>query len=160
MLKKIFAVILSLVMFSTLTIGCQPAKKPDRPDRIPPRNDRNVGDIDNKQDRRAENLAKEATKVKGVKKAAIVISGNIAYVGIDLQPNIKRQDTEAAKEAVADRVENTDKRITRAYVTSDVGLVTRIRRVADGIADGKPISSFADEIREIGERIAPDSSRE
>lgn len=162
MLKRISAVILTAVFLSTLALGCQPAKKPDaeNPNRVLPRNERNIGDVDNNLDRRAEKLAKEATKVKGVRKAAIVISGSMAYVGIDLQPNLKGQSTEAVKEAVADRVENADKKITRAYVTSDVGLVTRIRRVADGIADGRPISSFADEIREIGERIAPDSSRE
>ncbi|HWI55321.1 MAG TPA: YhcN/YlaJ family sporulation lipoprotein [Desulfobacteria bacterium] len=160
MFKKISAVILTVMFFSTLALGCQAAKKPDNPNRVPPRNERNVGDADDKLDRRAENLAKEANKVKGVRKAAVVISGSMAYVGIDLQPNFKGKTTESVKEAVADRVENADKKITRAYVTSDVGLVTRIRRVADGIANGRPISSFADEIREIGARIVPDSSRE
>lgn len=158
MLKRLFSLVIAVAMFSTLAVGCQPAKKPDRtPDRKPnavePR-------ANTKADKRAEQLAKEATKVKGVRKAVIVISENMAYVGIDLKPNIDGKETEAVKEAVADRVENADKRITRTYVTSDVGLVTRIRRIADDIAEGKPVSGFANELREIGERIAPDSSRE
>lgn len=158
MLKRLISLLIAVVIFSTLAVGCQPAKKPDRtPDRKPnavePR-------ADTKTDKRAEQLADEATKVNGVKKAVVVISQNMAYVGIDLKPQISNKETEAVKEAVADRVENADKSITRTYVTSDVGLVTRIRRVAKDVAKGRPISGFADELREIGSRIAPDSSRE
>lgn len=158
MLKRIFSLMVAVMMFSTLTVGCQPAKKPDRtPDRKPNAVEPKAN---TKADKRAEQLAKEATKVKGVRKAVIVISENTAYVGIDLKPKITGKETEAVKEAVADRVENADKRITRTYVTSDVGLVTRIRRIADDIAEGKPVTGFASELTEIGQRIAPDSSRE
>lgn len=158
-MRRLLTIFLAIVLASTLTVGCQPAKKPDRarerptPNAVEPK-------PDTKADKRAEKLASEATKVKGVRKAAIVISENMAYVGIDLKPNIENKATEAVKEAVADRVENADKQITRVYVTSDVGLVTRIRRMADDIAEGKPVSGFANELREIGQRISPDSSRE
>ena len=103
----------------------------------------------------ATKLAAEAAKVNGVQKATVVLSKTMAYVGIDLKANIEASKTKSIKKEVAAKVKNADKRLTKVYVSADADVVTRIKKIAKGIEQGKPISSFTREIAEIGRRIAP-----
>lgn len=166
MAKRVLALCLGLFMLLPVIAGCTPAKKPapapaprSAPKAVPrtmPRTNMNkMPTTPAEVNKLADKLAKEAAKVKGVKKATVVISGTNAYVGIDMAPNIEASKSNTVKKEVAGRVKKADKRLTDVYVTSDVGVVTRIKKVAQGIAAGKPISSFANEIAEIGRRIVP-----
>lgn len=169
-MKRLFAVLMTASLFATLVAGCQaPARKPGPPPPPPPdttprstpaparkpaavspmpTTSRELHEI-------ATKLAGEAAKVPGVKKATVVISGTMAYVGLDLNANVEAAETNAIKRDVADRVKKSDKRLTRVLVTSDADTVTRIDRVADSIAAGKPVAGLSREIAEIGRRINP-----
>ncbi|WP_027365198.1 YhcN/YlaJ family sporulation lipoprotein [Desulfotruncus alcoholivorax] len=104
---------------------------------------------------KAKRIASEADKVNGVKKATAVVAGNKAYVGIDIKANIEKNKTKAVEDAVIKRVKNTEPTINTVYVTADVDTVTRIKKVAQGISKGKPVTSFARELSEIGRRLTP-----
>lgn len=169
-MKRLLAILMSAVLLSTLVVGCKsPAKKPVPPPSPPPKTMPKVTPTPAKKPaavspmptaspemhKLATKLAADAAKVPGVKKATVVLSGTIAYVGLDLKPNIAAAKISTIKTDVADRVKKADKRLTSVIVTSDVDTVTRIKNVANGIAKGKPLSSFASQITEIGRRITP-----
>jgi YhcN/YlaJ family sporulation lipoprotein len=168
--KRLLAISLSAAFFITLGAGCAPVKKPvpPRPDpRIvsepndpAPRNNQNrMPTTSSEMNKLAEKMSDEAVQVSGVKSAAVAISGTDAYVGIDLKSGAEGKETNNIKKAVADRLENADNRITNVYVSTDADTITRIKRVAKGIAAGKPLASFTAELAEIGRRITPQKDK-
>lgn len=106
----------------------------------------------------ADRLKAEAEKVPGVRAAVVVIAGKTAMVGIDLEPGVDKARAEEIKKQVADRlrttIRTTSPRLTTVSVTEDPDLVTRLRRIADGLATGQPISTFRRELDEITRRIS------
>jgi len=107
----------------------------------------------------ADRLAKDAVKVEGVDKAAVVIDTTgprpNAYVGLNLKPEVKGEETNRVKMEVERKLKAAEPRLHSVNVTSDPDLVKRIRDIAMGIGQGKPISSFAAELRELGRRLTP-----
>jgi YhcN/YlaJ family sporulation lipoprotein len=90
-----------------------------------------------------------------VNKATVVLSGRTAYVGLDIKAGTEKARTDAIKRDVANRVKRAEPRLARVLVTTDTDTVTRLNRVASGMARGKPISAFTDEMREINRRMTP-----
>lgn len=105
----------------------------------------------------ASNLSTAAARVPGVNGATAVIAGTIAYVGVDQKAGLEKSDTERVKRDVSDEVKKAEPRLTAVYVSSDPDTVTRLRRIADGIAAGQPISAFDNEVAEIAKRLNPTS---
>ena len=73
---------------------------------------------------------------------------------------LARNDKKAAfeleiLEKIKKTVKDTDKSITRVYVTADPDLYKRIENIAKGISAGRPVSEFAKQISEIIKRITP-----
>lgn len=172
-MKRLPAALLSVALFVTLGVGCQPAKKPapetpptpntapritPAPKPVPARKPA-MPTTPTDMDKLATKLSSEAAKVPGVKNAAVAISGSNAYVGLDLKANVTGQKTNEIKRDAANRVERADNRITNAYVSTDIDTVTRIKKVAQGISQGKPLSSFTAELTEISRRIVPSKSK-
>ena len=106
-------------------------------------------------DRLAARLASEAQKVSGVKKATVVLSGNTVIVGLEIKPNIEEKQTTAIKREVVRRIKEADKRIRTVEVTTNPNIITRIKRIAEGIGQGRPISAFGREVEEILRRVVP-----
>ena len=183
-MKRFLALVLSLALMAALPLGCRkPAKKPVPPaptsaPRMTPRAmtpapgimtpmpgtpaPGSVAPMPTKSaevHKLASKLAAEAKKVPGVRGASVSLSKTTAYVGIDLAPNIEATKTAAVKKDVAARLKKADKRLTNVYVTADVGLVTRIKKVAEGIGKGKPLSTFDRELMEIGRRLNPKTAK-
>lgn len=99
-------------------------------------------------------VSAEAAKVEGVNSATAIVSGNMIYIGLDLKADLDKNKSAAVEKNVTDRVKSIESNYTIA-VTSDVDTVTRIKNVADGIAQGKPLSSFGQEIEDIVDRLKP-----
>jgi YhcN/YlaJ family sporulation lipoprotein len=100
--------------------------------------------------------AEEAGKVAGVYKATALVSGDMIYIGLDLKANLDKTMSAAAEKNVTDQVKNIEPSYT-VIVTSDVDTVTRIKNIAQGIAQGQPLSSFTNEIAIIATRLTPKS---
>ncbi len=166
-MKRLLAVLLTLTLAFAVA-GCKPAKKPLPPaPRTAPKTApqgktptaSRMPTSSAELHKLATKLAGDAKKVPGVKKATVVLSGNMAYVGLDLQAGVEAGKTNTIKKDVADRVKKADKRLTSVYVSTNPDLVTRIKKVAEGVKKGKPISSLDREISEIGRRIVPKPGR-
>ncbi|MGE5416976.1 MAG: YhcN/YlaJ family sporulation lipoprotein [Acidobacteriota bacterium] len=183
-MRKLLGSILALTLvFSALTIGgCGTAsKKPVTPPTTTPRNGvttpmtprtttppntvtkpalKPVGPMSVSESRKlADRLTNEATKVKGVRSATVVVqpANNrvTAMVGLTLDTTVKGTRTDMIKRDVTTRLQKTDKRVTRVLVTTNPDLVKRIQDIARGVISGKPVQSFATEISELTRRIAP-----
>ena len=100
----------------------------------------------------AERAIEQANQVEGVHDSAVVISGNNIYLGLDLRPNLDQHRSSQIEKNVLAQVSEPDYTVT---VSSDPAIVTRIQQVSQGISQGKPISSFKNQIEEIGTRIRP-----
>ena len=105
--------------------------------------------------REAQRLANMVARIRDVRSATVVLSGNTANVGLDIAGNVTGTRTNAIKREAATVIRREDPRITTVYVATDADTVSRIRRVADGIARGTPVSSFVNELAEIQRRITP-----
>ncbi|ADI02274.1 MAG TPA: YhcN/YlaJ family sporulation lipoprotein [Syntrophothermus lipocalidus] len=167
---RVLTLITTLLFILTGAIGCEksqkttPAKKPatvrktvTQPQKKPVTSTITATEAD----RIAKCLAQEAVKVKGVNKAYVVIDTTgakpNAYVGVNLTPDVKGAQTDKVKKEVEKKLKSAEPRLSTVNVTSDPDLVKRIRDLASAIAKGRPISGFADEIKELARRIKPTS---
>lgn len=173
--KWIAWLLIVLMGITVLAVGCQPAKRPaprrpapttpapkvtprttpapttpapTRPTPTTPAPATNNREI-------ARWIAAVAAKVPGVKSAHVVVTGNTALIGLDIPAGTEAQQTNRIKKEVIDRVKAAEKSITTVSVSTDPDLITRLRRIEQGIAAGRPLSEFAKEITEITRRMAP-----
>ncbi len=124
-------------------------------DRDRNRNNPNTTPMGTNMQDRAQEIADAAAKQKEVQSASCVITGNTAMVGLQFNKQYKGSLTNAIKKQVEKRVKETDKRIDRVVVTADPDLVSRIEEIFQEIGNGRPISGFTEELREMINRINP-----
>ncbi len=135
--------------------GCSAAKKPTTPAPVAPGTPRATTPATPAYPKGVANrVTSEAKKVKDVRGATAIVSGKNIYLGLDLKPNVTKTKTKDVERAVLNKVKNMEPNYT-VTVTSNVDTVTRIKNVARGISQGKTVSSFDREIREIGNRMTP-----
>lgn len=103
----------------------------------------------------ASDLSGVAARVPGVNGATVVIAGTTAYVGIDEKAGLEKSETDRIKQDVSNEVKKAEPRLAAVFVSSDPDIVTRLRRIADGVAAGQPVSSFGNELAEIARRLSP-----
>ncbi|MBF7081779.1 YhcN/YlaJ family sporulation lipoprotein [Desulfallas sp. Bu1-1] len=150
--KRILHLLLSLLVLSIFIFsGCSAAARKPAPTEPAP-NQARTGNVANEK---AQRIAREADRVKWVKSSTVVVAGNKAYVGLDINANIEKSQTKEVEKAVINRIKNLEPTIKTVYVSSDPDIVTRIKKVSRGIAQGKPVTSFARELTEIGRRVTP-----
>lgn len=103
----------------------------------------------------SKNAVKEAESVSGVTKATAATTGKMVYVGINIKGSQATTRVDGIKRDVANKIKKSNTGITSVIVTSDPKLVTKIRRISDGISKGKPVSSFSREFADLSKRISP-----
>ena len=145
---------LTVLLGASLIFGGCAAKKPLTPTPGTPTTPRATTPAPSAARQVADRVAAEAEKVKDVRAASAVASGKNIYLGLDLESNIERGKRADVEKTVLDRVKKIEPNYT-VSITSDADTVARIKKVAKGIAQEVPISSFDREIREIGNRIKP-----
>ena len=122
--------------------------------------DNNRPIVDNKtttdnMSERANRIIREVENVRDVRRAAVVITEGTALVGIDLTSGTKGELNSQIKRDVENAVKRADRDITRVSVTADPDIFTRIENIAKDIGEGRPLSGFGTEIKEIIRRITP-----
>lgn len=103
----------------------------------------------------ADDLERTVEQVKGVKDATVVISGNTAYVGLDLDNNTNTVNNTNIKNTVTQQIRASNTNINTVYVSTETGFMDRLRDVGTGIRGGRPISGFTTELRDMVRRINP-----
>lgn len=150
--KKIMVLIMVFLLgICLLQAGCNNAA--EKPYTQTPQTDNTSTDTTT-ANQVAKRSAAEANKVSGVNKATAVVTGKRIYIGLDLDANLEQNKSAEVEKMVADRVKNAESAYT-VLVTSDIDTVTRLKKIAAGVAQGKPISSFTTELKDIDSRLTP-----
>ncbi|MGQ9556924.1 MAG: YhcN/YlaJ family sporulation lipoprotein [Desulfurispora sp.] len=150
-----------LVLLVLLVVGCQPQRKPapatDNTGRLVPAPGATQTLPVNPAEASAlaRRLAARAAQVDGVNRATVVLSGNTAMVGLDIKAKLPKSRIDAIKKEVAAVIKKEDTRIRDVLVSTDADMVTRLKKIASGINEGRPVSSFRDEINDIMRRLSP-----
>jgi YhcN/YlaJ family sporulation lipoprotein len=103
----------------------------------------------------AERLVKIATKLPDVKDATAIVAGKYAIVGIDVDAEIDRSKVGTLKFTVTEALQK-DPYGANAVVSADADIVTRIKKMAAQVRNGKPIVGIMDELAAIVGRIIPE----
>lgn len=103
----------------------------------------------------ARKIADRVEDIEVVNRAYVLISGDMAIVGVDMDSNLEGQVTNALKQRIERAVKKVDNNIVNVGVTADPDLLTRIRNMFKDMDDGNPIEGFVDEFQEIFRRITP-----
>ncbi len=142
----------ALFLCTCAAAGCTAARKPapSPTETAPAPTDNTNMTTTDKQ--KAERITQKATQVKGVRKAVAVVSDKSAFIGLDLE-SVEGEADKSVKDEVAKQVKAAESSLETVNVTSDPDLVTRLRNIADGIDEGKPVTTFSEELAEIGRKI-------
>lgn len=103
----------------------------------------------------AQNIARIAKDVKGVKNSYVVVNGKVALIGLVVAPKLTDKEIASINKLVDKRVRAAHKRITRVAVTENPRLVARIKRMSDRIATGGTVTNFQNEFTSIFRAIHP-----
>lgn len=172
--KQTFTAFTILIIF-TLLSACSPQSKTPAPGGTPqgqtiPGTPQNQGQLLSEKTRmnipntvqqnlqnaqkRAENIKNHLVKLKNVKKAIVVVSGNTAIVGCKLSPSVK--DVNSVKAMIAKKVKAIDKSITNCVVSDSTDITARINKLAVDIANNrKNPAEINNEINRIIQKIKP-----
>ncbi|MDD3364529.1 MAG: YhcN/YlaJ family sporulation lipoprotein [Syntrophomonas sp.] len=101
----------------------------------------------------ANRVETEAGKVEGVNKATALVSDKNIYIGLELKEKLDKQKSTTIERSVLDRMIYLEPKYAIG-VTSDMDLISKIKGVAQGFAQGNPLSSFQNEIMEIDQGIS------
>lgn len=162
-MKKFLSSLIIIMTISLLVLGgCSMNRKPSpkpaptpAPSRVSPTPPTSPAPKPAAPTTQASKLAIAAQKVPDVKSATVVVSGSTAFVGLEIKPGVEAKKTNEIKSKVADAVKRADSRIKAVNVTTDPNLITRLKKIAEGVGAGKPISSFTKELTEITRRMTP-----
>jgi YhcN/YlaJ family sporulation lipoprotein len=165
--KKLFALLLAAAfVFSGIAFSsCSPQQRRPGPttpapgERTTPAPGPTSPAPDNRSGTReqeiADDLADRISRMEGVNRATVILAGDRAWVGLDLEASLRGEVTREIKDKVTQTVKDRDKTIRTVYVTADADTVTRLQGIAEEIARGRPVSGFMDELNEIGRRAMP-----
>jgi YhcN/YlaJ family sporulation lipoprotein len=100
---------------------------------------------------RLEKLAESNSQVKS---ANVVVIGDMAIVGIDVDGNMDRSRVGVLKYSVAEALRK-DPYGANAVVTADLDINNRLREIAQDIRNGHPLAGFVNELGDMIGRIMP-----
>lgn len=105
---------------------------------------------------RADALARIAQGVPGVRGAWVVVSGDVAYTGIDVEgPQRTPAQNRELEQRVARAQEASPHGIRRAYVSTKPEVLQSIQNIAEGLRAGQPFERFVSEINKLAGEMAP-----
>lgn len=163
---KITLVFVILLITAVTLLGCRPQQRPAPPDtnddgipdtrydNMQPNEDMDMGMNEYPTDR-ADRIADAVENIQGVDRASVVITGDTALVGVDIDNNLAENTVNDFTKTIRRTVANVDNRIDTVLVTTDTGLYERIDNMAEDLRRGRPISYYGNEIREIMQQMTP-----
>lgn len=103
----------------------------------------------------AKKIADRIEEIQGIDDAYVLISGDTAIVGVDMDNEAQGQITRDLKQRIERTVKNVDNDIKNVSITADPDLLTRIRNMFKDMDEGNPVEGFVDQFEEILRRITP-----
>ena len=79
----------------------------------------------------------------------------MAYVSVSIDETADTAQSAALKEEISSVVKQTDAEIETVYVMEDADTFTRMKEIGEAIANGEPVSGFAEELENLFVRVTP-----
>ncbi|MEW5953806.1 MAG: YhcN/YlaJ family sporulation lipoprotein [Bacillota bacterium] len=139
-------VVMACLIF--LTTGCQALRKPgplENPPPVSPLRETTPGE----QRITASRLMSEAHVVDGVDRPIVVVIGNDAYIGLQLEPDVNEQEIPAVERQVLRRIRAAEPRLRAVSVSADPDVVETLKLVSRRMADERPLSDYIKELRRV-----------
>lgn len=118
-------------------------------------NDRDFNNNMNNSRELARKIADRVEDIEGINRAYVLISGDTAIVGVNMDNEAEGQIARDLKDRIERVVKKVDNDIDNVSITADPDLLTRIRNMFEDIDEGNPIEGFANQFEEILRRITP-----
>jgi YhcN/YlaJ family sporulation lipoprotein len=152
---RILVLVITLIMgFSLLIGGCATSQKPAEKPAPGPTNPKVTTPAPDSSQQVARRVVTAAEAEKGVRDATAVVAGKTIYIGLDLNANLDKSTSAQVERNVLNRIKKMQPNYAIS-IASDIDTVTRLKNISDGIAQGKPLSSFKNELEDIGTRMRP-----
>lgn len=145
--NRLLLLSLTMALLVCLGSGCEALRKPapENPPPVSPLTEATPGE----QRLTASRLMAEADVVEGVDWPIVVVFGNDAYIGLDLEPNVSQAEVAEVERKVLKRARDAEPRLLTISVTSDRQLVETLKMVSRRMADERPLSEYVDELRHV-----------
>ena len=85
----------------------------------------------------AEAIDEEVEKLSEISESSVVVSGNMALVGVTFDTSYQGGVTDRITEMIDTRIATVDKAITAVHVTDDKTLVAEIQKLSDEVQKGE-----------------------
>lgn len=118
-------------------------------------NNGRINNNGNNNREQARKIADRIEDIQGINRAYVLISGDTAIIGVDMNNEAEGQVTRDLKDRIERVVKKVDNDIDNVSITADPDLLTRIQNMFDDMDEGNPIEGFANEFQEILRRITP-----
>lgn len=147
---------LLLAAFLLVTAGCTPAKKispspyPDA--RFNPYSVKNPGLTINDKYTVSKRLTDTVSDIKNVRRASVAVLGSSAYVGLELESGLTKNEIRTAKTKSAAEVRATEPRIRSVWITTDTSTVRKLDRIRTDFRKNRASSEYSRELREVLDR--------
>lgn len=128
--------------------GCAAMRKPAPPENPPPVSPLTEA-TPGEQRLTASRLMTEADVLEGVDWPIVVVTGNNAYIGLDLVPGVSEEEAKGLENRVLTKVRDAEPRLLTISVTSDQHLVETLRMVSRRMAAERPLSEYVAELRQV-----------
>lgn len=152
----VFILVLAVVVAACGGGTTAPAPETDRstPDTPGTLTDRQ--DQDNEMTRLAERAARLAKEKDGVRDASAVMTApEMLVVGLFLESDVDEQEVQNIERELTEEIPEKLDEIEKVTVSANPDVAERIRDIGRGIAEGRPLSQFKQEMEEINNRIMP-----
>lgn len=148
-----------LILFLFMLGACSQMDAPEGDDRnFTPQNtsaDNRQDSSRNKDEKRADYLAKLASEVPNVRNATAVVAGDYAIIGIDVDKDLDRSKVGSIKYSVAESIKH-DPMGAGAVVVADPDINARIKEIRDDMSAGRPLQGIINELADITGRLVPE----
>lgn len=105
----------------------------------------------------ADNIANRVSGLKEVKSANVLITDHTAYVAAVLNNDEGKNISTKVENKIADTVRSVDKSIDNVYVSTNPEFVNRVKRYANDVQNGRPVTGFGNQFTELVKRIFPNA---
>lgn len=146
--NRLLLLTLTMALLVCMGSGCEALRKPAPPKNPPPVSPLTEA-TPGEQRLTASRLMTEADVVEGVEWPIVVVFGNDAYIGLELEPDVTKEEAVNVEKIVLERVRDAEPRLLTVSVTSDQHLVDTLRMVSRRMAAERPLSEYVAELRQV-----------
>ena len=105
--------------------------------------------------RLADDIAQRVANMQDVGNATVFVTGDNAYVAVDMPGNRQGHLTNDLKGRIAKTVRGMDNDIDDVYVSADPDFFNRMGKYAGDVRNGRPIQGMVNQITETIRRVFP-----